>query len=149
MLNLKWPVSMFALFNHFCLFPGDNFKSPTTQPGQWGWGRGWWQESPPSWPNILTSGKFYCKTLQVVNWLHQLKMLRQFFALLPDKVGLSRRGALYRTMCHWFTTSQICPQKPCFIILSLYLKFVIFVDSPKSAGDKYQVCLSYLYCDNK
>ena len=52
-------------------------------------------------------------------------------------------------MWHWFTTSQICPQKPCFIILSLYLKFVIFVDSPKSAGDKYQVCLSYLYCDNK
>ena len=148
MLNLKWPVSMFALFNHFCLFPGDNFKSPTTQPGQWGWGRGW----PIKKSHLLLVGR--------TSWLRENFIVKPFrwstgctswrcFGNSLHCFQTRLVWALYRTICHLFTTSQICPQKPCFIILSLYLKFVIFVDSPKSAGDKYQVCLSYLYCDNK
>ena len=145
MLNIKWPVSMFALFNHFCLFQvtisNRRRRSLVSEDeaevgdrnlllvGRTSWLRENFIVKPFRWSTGCTSWRCFGNSLHCF----QTRLV----------------WALYRTICHLFTTSQICPQKPYFIILSLYLKFVIFVDSPKSAGDKYQVCLSYLYCDNK
>ena len=122
---------MFALFNHFCLFQvtisnrrrrslvsddeaevGDRNLLLVGQKKM----ANKKISSPPCWPYILTSGKFYCKTLQVVNWLHQLKMLRQFFALLPDKVGLSSLQN-HMPLVHHFTNmpSKTLLYNPLFI----------------------------------
>merc|ERR1719507_2622799 len=72
---------------------------------------------------------------EVVNWLHQLKMLRQFFALLPDKAnpldgltadylvwsGLERGKCLDRLACSYASNSSVISSAPEREVVSIVL----------------------------